>query len=140
MGWVTAFGPWIVGVAVVVGGILWKADRKQLTAFYDAHTTAKEREALAADASLIRTLAPEAVALVEHDCPQLSGAEKFAQAVAHVVTVLHGKSLAGDVQEIRGAVQKAYADMATNGTLTANAIRTPTANPAPASAAPASPA
>lgn len=116
-----AFGPWVIGVAIVIGGVIWKGDRKQLTAFYDAHTTVKEREAIAADAALIRTLAPEAVALAEHNFPQLSGAEKFAQAVAHVVTVLHGKNLVGDIQEIRGAVQKAYSDMATNGTLAASA-------------------
>lgn len=140
MPWIMAFGPWIIGVAVALGGVLWKLERRRLTAFYDAHTTAQQRAALAADAALVRTLAPEAVALVEHDCPQLSGAEKFAQGVAHVVSVLHHKGLAGDVEEIRGAVQKAYADMATNGTLAVNTPPTPgTTEPSvPAAVTPAS--
>lgn len=125
MQWIAAFGPWIVGGAIAVGGVIWKLDRKQLTTFYDAHTTVKEREAIAADAQLVRTLAPEGVALAERECPQLSGPEKFAQAVAHVVGVLHNKGLVGDVQEIRGAVQHAYGIMKHDGTLAASTPAAP---------------
>jgi hypothetical protein len=121
MHWIFAFGPYIVAGAIVGAGLLWHYDRKQLVAFYDAHTTAQQRATIAQDVAIIRPLAEAAVPYVEQFWGQLPGAQKFTQAVEHVITALGQRGIAPNPHIVRAEVQKAYAQAKVDGTLAASA-------------------
>lgn len=118
--YILQYGPWFVGIVIVAGGYLWRKDHAQIVAWYDAHTTAKQRETIAQDVALITPLAEAAVPYVEQFFAELKGPEKFTKAVEHVITVLGHRSIAPDPLVVRAAVQKAFGDAKANGTLAAS--------------------
>lgn len=123
------FGPWAVGVAIVLGTLIWHSDRKQLVAFYDAHTTAKQREVIASDLAIVKPLAEEGVVLAEQQFAQLPGAQKFVQATDHVLQILAGYGVSVPAPMIHGSVQKAFSALSVNGELKASAPKAATAPP-----------
>ena len=126
------FGPWAVGVAIVLGTLIWHYDRKQLIAFYDAHTTAKQREVIASEIALVRPLAEAAVPYVEQAFATLPGAQKFVQAADHVATILADRGLTMAPGLVQAEIQRAYGIAKANGTLAASTPKPATA-PAPVS-------
>lgn len=114
------YGPWAIGVAIAAATWVWHHDRQQLTAWYDAHTTAKQRETIASEIALVRPLAEAAVPYVEQAFGQLPGAQKFVQAVDHVLTILADRGLAVPPGLIHAEVQRAYGIAKANGTLAAS--------------------
>ena len=123
MQWILTVGPYLVAGAIVAAGLIWHYDRKQLVAFYDAHTTSQQRATIAQDVAIIRPLAEAAVPYVEQFWGQLPGAQKFTQAVEHVITALGHHGIAPDPQVVRAEVQKAYAQAKVNGTLAASGTK-----------------
>jgi hypothetical protein len=119
------FGPWAVGVAIVLGVFIWRHYRTQLVAFYDAHTTAKQREVIASDIAIIKPLAEEGVLLAEQNFPNMPGAQKFVQATEHVLEVLNSRGISVVPSMIHGAVQKAYSSTKVSGELQASAAKVP---------------
>lgn len=130
---IAQYGPWAVGVAIVVGAWIWKHDRKQLVAFYDAHTTAKQREIIAQDVAIVRPLAEAAVPYVEQFYADLPGAQRFIRAVDHVVTILAGRGQTVPPALVRAEIQRAYGIAKANGTLAASTPAKPAATPPAAS-------
>jgi len=128
MNTLTTFGPWAVGVAIVIATLVWKWDRKGLVAFYDAHTTAHQRATIASDLAILKPLAEDGVLLAEQQFPGLPGAEKFIHATEHVITVLHDHGLTPNPALVHGAVQAAYAQVAVDGRLAASASKAPAAS------------
>lgn len=120
------FGPWAVGVAIVIIGLIWKYDRTGLIKFYDAHTTAKQREIIASDIAIIKPLAEEGVLLAEQNFPHMPGAQKFVQATEHVLEVLNSRGISVVPSMIHGAVQKAYSATKVSGELQASAAKVDT--------------
>jgi hypothetical protein len=120
------FGPWAIGVAIVIVGFIWNHYRAQLVAFYDAHTTAKQREAIASDIAIIKPLAEDGVLLAEQNFPHMPGAQKFVQAVEHVVSILNSRGVSVPPALIHGAVQKAYSATKVSGELSASAPKVDT--------------
>lgn len=114
------FGPWAIGIAIVIGTLIWKADRAQLVAFYQAHTTAKQREILASDLAIVKPLAEEGVLLAEQQFPQLPGAQKFVQATEHVLQILAERGVSVPAAMIHGSVQKAFSALSVSGELKAS--------------------
>ncbi len=135
MHYLIQFGPWAVGAAITAGSLVWHYDRKQLIAFYDAHTTAKQREVIAGDIALVRPLAEAAVPFVERQFASLPGAEKFVQAVNHVLSILADRGVSVPAAMIQGEVQRAYGIAKANGTLAASTPKaaTPATDSKPAS-------
>lgn len=127
------FGPWAVGVAIVIGSLIWKYDRKQLIAFYDAHTTAKQREIIASDLAIVKPLAEEGVVLAEQQFAQLPGAQKFVQATDHVLQILAERGISVSPALIHGSVQKAFSVLSVNGELKASTPKAAAVPPATSS-------
>jgi hypothetical protein len=128
--WITQYGPWIIGTAIVVGGAVWKLDRTPILAWWRKTVPAQERAALASDLAIIRPLAEAAVPYIEQVYGTLPGAQKFTQAVEHVITALGHRGLVGDPTVIRAAVQKAFGVAKTNGTLAASTPKAAAVPPA----------
>jgi LL-H family phage holin len=84
--------------AAIVAFILWL--RKKVTAYIDAHTTASQR-------LLLHTVAGEAVAYAGTVFKEQNGEQKLSKALAYVNDHLHTSFTEA---ELRGAVEKAYAD------------------------------
>lgn len=115
MFWST-YAPWFIGVIVVTAGAFWRLDHAQIVAFYKAHTTAKEREIIATDLPIVRTLAQGAVVYVE-EFIQGTGAEKFLAAVERVITILGKYGYTPNPDLVRQEVQYAYKDAKANNLL-----------------------
>ena len=124
--YILQYGPWFIGIVIVVGGYLWRKDHAQIVAWYDAHTTAKQRETIAQDIAIIKPLAEAAVPYVEQFFAGLPGEQKFTKAVEHVITILGHRGIAPDPLQVRAAVQKAYATAKVDGTLAASAPKSTT--------------
>lgn len=114
------YGPWAIGVAMAAATWVWHHDRQQLTAWYDAHTTAQQRASIASDLAVVRPLAEEGVLLTEQQFGHLPGPQKFVQATDHVLTILADRGITVPPSLIHGAVQKAYSQAKVDGTLAAS--------------------
>lgn len=122
------FGPWAIGVAIAAASLIWKYDRRQLIAFYDAHTTAKQREILASDLAVVKPLAEEGVLLAEQQFPQMPGVQKFVQATEHVLQILAERGVTVPSALIHGSVQQAFSALSVSGELKASTPK-PVAGP-----------
>lgn len=114
------YGPWFLGIVIVAGGYFWRKDHAQIVAWYDAHTTAKQREIIAQDLALIKPLAEAAVPYVEQFFANLPGDQKFTKATEHVITILGQRGVVPNPDAVRAAIQKAYGEAKVNGTLAAS--------------------
>ena len=83
---------------------------------------------------LLETWGTEAVAYIEQHMSTLSGNEKFAAAVQHVLAVASHNKINPSIQEVQGVIQRAYDKLSQSGELPQ-----PKVTPTPEPAQPASP-
>ena len=75
---------------------------------------------------MLETWAKDAVSFVEQYAGSVTGQDKFAAAVQHVLAVASHNKINISIQEIQGAVQQAYNDLTHQGLLPAPEPVTPT--------------